>query len=757
MSSMGPRFGVRGALIILTLSAWCLPAAKAAEYSTPRQLGVFDVYQLNPDGATGDEATTEPKIDLNNGLNGDNPYFQRTNVARAHVGGCSGRYWYTSSYQEPGEPDPAGPQYVDYAPPFGAGANQLTPGRYRLNAEYRNTTSRATYPAEYVIHHEAGTTTVLKSQLDGVSGSCPNFDLGEFDLGAGSHVRVNDIGSSSITFNRMRFTYLGPAGGVPYVDAGPDQTIVLPAAANLDGTAFDSDEGPNPLVVTWSKTSGPGTVTFGDANSADTTAAFSVEGTYILRLTANDGLNAPFDEVTITALPAGSCQLAVSPGCGADRQPAGTTYFRTYCRQYGAMTLAPATFILANQGASQITYSVQTVTSATNLTPVTIPWLSLDNTGGSIEGSGNVAVTASFIIGQMPMPANEDSIGTNTAFLAFSEGACGLPTITRKINVTVLGANLTSVHEYLGDVDPLAADSAGPIGSGYNFVIQEGVTQGNVEDDPDAINGKAWRILDAANAKTKYRAARLAPLPDPVIYTRTGATIVARMRVRNYVYTDPWGFGLLISWDSHLGADLFWGGPDGLLMETNRSPRPQATLAGDDEYHTFRMTAIGDSECNRIFRVYVDEEQSPVAVLTIPNASRLDTSPIDGLGFGAGNTTGSIDVAYDWVTITNAGAFAPGEEMLVLGKSLILGRNCGDPWVDIDRDGDVDQVDFAGLQACFTGGTGLGGLLDPLACACFDFDSDQDVDEQDNSVFDRCSSGPGVPADPCCDGGPGCF
>lgn len=83
MSSMGPQFGVGSALIILMLSACCLPAAEAAEYSTPRQLSIFDVYQLNPDGATGDEATTEPKTDLNNGLNGDNPYFQRTKCGQS--------------------------------------------------------------------------------------------------------------------------------------------------------------------------------------------------------------------------------------------------------------------------------------------------------------------------------------------------------------------------------------------------------------------------------------------------------------------------------------------------------------------------------------------------------------------------------------------------------------------------------------------------------------------------------------------------
>ncbi|NJL48605.1 MAG: LamG domain-containing protein [Leptolyngbyaceae cyanobacterium SM2_5_2] len=85
------------------------------------------------------------------------------------------------------------------------------------------------------------------------------------------------------------------------VDAGPDQSIDLPALAELDGTV--SDDGfptqPGRLTLTWSKVSGPGTVTFSAPASDFTTAQFSQGGTYVLRLTANDGAIASHDEVTI--------------------------------------------------------------------------------------------------------------------------------------------------------------------------------------------------------------------------------------------------------------------------------------------------------------------------------------------------------------------------------------------------------------------------------------------------------------------------
>lgn len=303
-----------------SLIGFAAGGVQAATYTTPRQLLVGDIYQLNPDSATGDEQTTCPKIDLNDGAAGDNPYFKRTNVARAHLGGCSGRYWYTSNFQmlctdvPPvntcgagpciDEPNVNDPQYVDYAPPFGAGTSELTPGRYRIIGEYRNTTSRAPYPAEYIVTHANGTTTVLKSQLDGTSGACLAFDIGTFDLNVGSYVRVNDTGNSSLTFNQMRFVLQGPLGGIPYVNAGIDQTVILPSSAALTGTAND-DGAPGALTTTWSKLSGPGTVTFGDASQLSTTADFSVAGSYVLRLTASDTLNTVTDDITVTVLAEG--------------------------------------------------------------------------------------------------------------------------------------------------------------------------------------------------------------------------------------------------------------------------------------------------------------------------------------------------------------------------------------------------------------------------------------------------------------------
>jgi hypothetical protein len=104
----------------------------------------------------------------------------------------------------------------------------------------------------------------------------------------------------------------------PVVSAGSDQTITLPGTASLDGTVGDDGlpDPPATLISTWTLVSGPGTVSFGDPSAVDTTASFSAPGTYVLRLSANDGELTASDDITITVIPQ---NLAPVVSAGADQ------------------------------------------------------------------------------------------------------------------------------------------------------------------------------------------------------------------------------------------------------------------------------------------------------------------------------------------------------------------------------------------------------------------------------------------------------
>jgi RHS repeat-associated protein len=113
-------------------------------------------------------------------------------------------------------------------------------------------------------------------------------------------------------------------------------TNAAPAISNLAATASVSlsinalvlnptitDDGlPNPPATTsasWSKISGPGTVTFSNAALAGTTASFSASGTYVLRLTASDSVLSTTSDVTVTVLSAGTINQAPIVTAGANQ------------------------------------------------------------------------------------------------------------------------------------------------------------------------------------------------------------------------------------------------------------------------------------------------------------------------------------------------------------------------------------------------------------------------------------------------------
>ncbi len=74
----------------------------------------------------------------------------------------------------------------------------------------------------------------------------------------------------------------------PYVNAGPDQTVILPNGLLLNGVAVDDGLPNGTLLVGWQVLSGPGTVTLANPQSASTTATFSTAGEYVLQLAASD-------------------------------------------------------------------------------------------------------------------------------------------------------------------------------------------------------------------------------------------------------------------------------------------------------------------------------------------------------------------------------------------------------------------------------------------------------------------------------------
>ncbi|MDY6939120.1 MAG: DUF4038 domain-containing protein [Cyanobacteriota bacterium] len=129
-----------------------------------------------------------------------------------------------------------------------------------------------------------------------------------------------------------------PSNRAPVVSAGSQQTVSPTVSVNLDGTVSDDDLPSTSLTLAWEQVDGPGNATFADATQADTTVEFPEAGTYVLRLSADDGEKTSSDEVTIAVNATGETQV---PSLGLFEQAFTTT--GDYGNPYAEVT-ATATF-----------------------------------------------------------------------------------------------------------------------------------------------------------------------------------------------------------------------------------------------------------------------------------------------------------------------------------------------------------------------------------------------------------------------------
>ncbi|HZN38536.1 MAG TPA: hypothetical protein VFD82_07010 [Planctomycetota bacterium] len=224
-----------------------------------------------------------------------------------------------------------------------------------------------------------------------------------------------------------------PVNQPPTVNAGPDITIQVTAAANLAGTV--TDEGLNaPLTIQWSLLSGPGTASFTAPTQATTNASFSVAGSYTCQLSAFDGEFTRTDTVVVTV-----------------HQP----------NQPPVVNAGPDGTVQITVGA----HLVGTVTDDGLNTPLTIQW-------SKVSGPGTVAFTTP------SQPVTDVSFSALGSYMLRLSASDGEFTRTDSVEVTVDGAGslvraITTGHD---DAEELAT-SVTRGSSSLDLVVDGTVTQ----------------------------------------------------------------------------------------------------------------------------------------------------------------------------------------------------------------------------------------------------------------------------------------
>ncbi len=212
-----------------------------------------------------------------------------TGSARAINGTLVGTPTWTAGYPYPiYVAPPAAPQNL-FADPLNARVSLTWTANAESDLAGYNVYRSLTSPVSTAIAPLNGSTLVTS----------PNY----LDLGAANGTQyfyvvtaVDGFGNTSAPSNEDDATPLASLNQTPIVTAGPDRVIDFGGTATLSGAATDD----GPFGVLWTLVSGPGVVNFASATSAATTATFTEAGTYVLRLTADDGAKSAFDDMTVT-------------------------------------------------------------------------------------------------------------------------------------------------------------------------------------------------------------------------------------------------------------------------------------------------------------------------------------------------------------------------------------------------------------------------------------------------------------------------
>ena len=139
-----------------------------------------------------------------------------------------------------------------------------------------------------------GTEFVPVANAKGFGVARDTFNVTTFDEVKTAKLRLEIVSDGTLSTGVLEWRVLDSGSSPafpPTAVAGIDRVVILGGKTYLAGAVKSLKT--DGIKVTWSKESGPGAVTFADANASETTATFSAAGEYVLKLTAQqNGLSA---------------------------------------------------------------------------------------------------------------------------------------------------------------------------------------------------------------------------------------------------------------------------------------------------------------------------------------------------------------------------------------------------------------------------------------------------------------------------------
>ena len=118
-------------------------------------------------------------------------------------------------------------------------------------------------------------------------------------------IRVDRTVPFDNTFSKLQWSFKTNAPQPPVANAGPDQTVKVGATVTLNGSASTNPSGIGTLTYNWAFTSVPpgSAAALTNPNNVMPTFVVDVGGTYVIKLTVNNGLATSSDTVAVSTGP----------------------------------------------------------------------------------------------------------------------------------------------------------------------------------------------------------------------------------------------------------------------------------------------------------------------------------------------------------------------------------------------------------------------------------------------------------------------
>jgi len=240
-----------------------------------------------------------------------------------------------------------------------------------------------------------------------------------------------------------------PEVGVIITSPSIDPVTLASTSQALQFTSSITQNGAGTPVFSWSKTSGPGTATFSDPTSPNSTATFSTPGTYVLRLSCTVAPTTTFAERTIIVQPPGESSSFTNPLPNTSPGPAPDATVGSNATLFGTTPNATSTQWQKISGPGNVVFANATFANTTaTFDRAGTYLLRLTATNSNGTSFSDLTVTVSH--------AN--------AFSAWQELHWGLET-----NPTIIGPNadpdndgLANLAEFYAATNPKLASSNAP-------------------------------------------------------------------------------------------------------------------------------------------------------------------------------------------------------------------------------------------------------------------------------------------------------